>query len=268
METIATGMEAVLPAPGDTPVQAVLFDVYGTLFISASGDISNGRQSSGEQRMLQLLEYYRIKQTPGHLRTAFVQTVRAEHVRLKHAGIDFPEVRYEEIWASVLDWKDVGRLKEFATAYETLVNPVFPMPGLKEVLKELKSSGIVMGIISNAQFFTPLLFPAFLHHGLENLGFDPGLCFYSFASGVAKPSAHMYLNGRDALAKRGIPPETVLYIGNDMLNDIYPAKQAGFRTLLFAGDKRSLRMREQDDRVKGFPPDGVITQLEQLLAIL
>lgn len=270
LEPIDTGMEARLPPSGGPAVRAVLFDVYGTLFISASGDISNGRQRSGTQSLRQLLEHYHIHRSPEQLRTAFVHSVRAEHQRLKHTGIDFPEVRYEEIWATVLGWKDSDRLKEFATAYESIVNPVYPMPGLNRVLTELKTRGIAMGIISNAQFFTPLLFPAFLGKSLDDLGFDTQLCFYSYTFNIAKPATHMYLKAKDVLADRGIPPEAALYTGNDMLNDIYPARRAGFRTLLFAGDKRSLRLREKekekDERVIRLQADGVITQLSQLIS--
>jgi putative hydrolase of the HAD superfamily len=58
---------------------------------------------------------------------------------------------------------------------------------------------------------------------------------------------------------------SVLYIGNDMLNDIYPARNAGFATALFAGDKRSLRLRQHDPRCADVSADLVITDLSQLL---
>ena len=48
-----------------------------------------------------------------------------------------------------------------------------------------------------------------------------------------------------ALGKNGVAPGEVLYVGNDMLNDVYAAGQVGFRTALFAGDQRSLRMRQR-----------------------
>jgi len=50
-----------------------------------------------------------------------------------------------------------------------------------------------------------------------------------------------------------------------MLNDIYPAQKVGFQTALFAGDKRSLRLRNDDPRCKNLKPDLVITDLIQLL---
>ena len=55
-----------------------------------------------------------------------------------------------------------------------------------------------------------------------------------------------------------------MFIGNDMLKDIYAAKKAGFKTALFAGDQRSLRLRENKAEVKNVYPDIIITDLRQL----
>jgi putative hydrolase of the HAD superfamily len=60
-------------------------------------------------------------------------------------------------------------------------------------------------------------------------------------------------------------PDQVLYVGNDMRNDICPAAATGFHTALFAGDKRSLRLREDDRKCARTRPDIIITDLMQLL---
>ena len=49
-----------------------------------------------------------------------------------------------------------------------------------------------------------------------------------------------------------------------MLNDIRTATELGLRTVLFAGDGRSLRWRREDPRVAGHVPDLVVTNLSQL----
>jgi putative hydrolase of the HAD superfamily len=49
-----------------------------------------------------------------------------------------------------------------------------------------------------------------------------------------------------------------------MLKDIWPATQLGFKTALFAGDGRSLRLREDDERCRAVQPDLVIDHLSQL----
>ena len=53
-----------------------------------------------------------------------------------------------------------------------------------------------------------------------------------------------------------------------MLNDIYPAKQLGFQTALFAGDARSLRLRADDPRCRNLSADLVLTDLEQLIGYI
>jgi putative hydrolase of the HAD superfamily len=75
----------------------------------------------------------------------------------------------------------------------------------------------------------------------------------------------MFQVAAERLNHMGISVRSALYIGNDMLNDIYPGKQAGFKTGLFAGDARSLRLRENDPKCKDLSVDLVITDLAQLL---
>ena len=53
-----------------------------------------------------------------------------------------------------------------------------------------------------------------------------------------------------------------------MLNDIYPARQLGFQTALFAGDARSLRLRPEDPRCSDLPVDIILTDLGQLIGYL
>ncbi|MCG8586371.1 MAG: HAD family hydrolase, partial [Pirellulales bacterium] len=161
---------------------------------------------------------------------------------------------------------DFARL---AIEFEVRTNPVWPMPGLAECFGELRSRGTVMGIISNAQFFTPLLFPAVLEQSLDDLGFAANLRYYSYMHGLAKPGSELYTMAAEGLDALDIEPGEVLYVGNDMRNDIWPAQTVGFRTALFAGDRRSLRMREQDERRAEYgQADAIVTSLEQIPALI
>jgi putative hydrolase of the HAD superfamily len=94
---------------------------------------------------------------------------------------------------------------------------------------------------------------------------DPELTFYSYRFEVAKPSLALFRLAVEKLRLKGVSPSAALYIGNDMLNDIYPAKTIGFQTALFAGDKRSLRLRTDDPRCKNLNADIIITDLIQLI---
>ncbi|GHV85276.1 hydrolase [Spirochaetia bacterium] len=280
-------------------IRAVLFDIYGTLFVSGAGDIAAAPgfaiDPSAGQEKLELTQSAEFEAMTNYFRKA----VRRFHEEALAAGKTWPEVICEEIWARYSgpippEWEQAQKLRnilkrisgagasgtgasagpgsggtvsgragslgrEMALRYELALNPVYPMPGAEKTLRALVSRGLVPGIISNAQFYTPLLFNAFFNKPPEELGFDPGLSFYSFAEGEAKPSPGIFAKAREQLALRNIKAEETLYIGNDMRNDIKPAAGAGFRTVLFAGDRRSLRLRREDPGCVNLRPDMVLT---------
>lgn len=281
LDPVPTDMSPRLPPmPG---VRAVLFDVYGTLFISAAGDIDAGQSTDGITALQEALESMEIQgQTEEAARVGselLPQLIRHEHARRHTEGTKYPEVNLKAVWKSVTDElgqrnllrdqiseEEVARL---AVEYECRVNPVWPMPHLRETLEALWRHAFLLGIVSNAQFFTPLLFKAFLGEELGPLGFQPELCAWSWDLLEAKPSKALFREPlRSLRANYGVSPDQVLYVGNDMLNDILPAQKLGCRTALFAGDKRSLRRREDDQRCTGLRPTAVIQHLAQLMEIL
>ncbi len=140
------------------------------------------------------------------------------------------------------------------------------MPGVSDLFKSLRGRNLETGIISNSQFYTPLAFEALIHQPLEELGLNPNLLHWSFEEHLKKPSLSFYEGFLDRL-KKAFPdakPAEVLFAGNDMLKDIYPASTLGMRTALFAGDKRSLKWRREDERCRTLTPDLVITDLIQI----
>lgn len=250
----------------DNKIRCILFDVYGTLFISASGDICFTKKFVQETHKIEhLLERFKIKMNAKTLLTNFFNTVEKQHEELRQKGIDYPEIEIDQIWMRVIGSDNRERARAFALEFELIVNPAYPMPHLKEVLKELKNRHIVLGIISNAQFFTPYLFDWFLKSDLINLGFEPNLTLFSYKFGYAKPSKFLFEDASSRLKEINIPTDSVLYVGNDMLNDIYPAQRAGFMTGLFAGDARSLKLRSDEPVCEKLSADIVITDLVQLL---
>lgn len=263
LEVRPTNLEPVLkPLNG---IKSVFFDVYGTLFISGSGDIEEiADDGTRHHALADLFREYGIKSDPDMLREAFKTEIRTIHKQKKGEGIEYPEVRYEQIWGRLLPVLPEKRRMEFIVKYEMLINPVWPMPHLREILAYLKRGRHHLGLISNAQVFTPLLFDVLLGMSLSDLGFNENLLIFSYAFGRAKPSVSLFHYAAEQAGSYGIKPEAVLYIGNDMLKDIMPAEKAGFHTGLFAGDARSLRLREDDHRCSGISPDIVITDLIQL----
>lgn len=246
-------------------VKSILFDIYGTLFISGSGDISTAKKKLEKTREIEdLLTRFKVKKKAETVFKDYFAAIEKEHANLRKKGVDFPEVNIDKIWMDVLD-ANIEMARKFAVEYELITNPVYPMPHLNELLSRCREKGIYTGIISNAQFYTSSLFDWFFETDLEGLGFDHDLIFFSYLSGYAKPSVFMFQAAADKLKETGISPGSALYLGNDMLNDIYPAKAVGFKTALFAGDARSLRLRKEKPKCKKISPDIVITDLLQLI---
>jgi len=244
--------------------KAVIFDVYGTLIISASGELKSHDYlnfTKIEDPIKILLKKYGIEKSFVQVSNDFHNQVIHIHKKLKRKGIDFPEVRYEEIWKAVTGIQNHSILKALATEYEMIVNPVYSMPHASEIISYLKEKDIYLGIISNAQFFTPFILEVLLGQELEILGFRHDLIFLSYKWNRAKPSIVLFKNAAEVLSNYGIEPEETLYVGNDIRSDIEPALNTGFKTALFAGDKRSLRTYGNNEKIMS---DYVITDLNQI----
>ena len=266
-------IEPLLPIPTglaaggrlQAPVQALMFDIYGTLFISGSGDIGTTETVTSENSLVaDLLKRYAIPWTALEIGEKLREAILASHESSKLQGIDYPEVDIETIWAAILPELPPDRRKRFALEYEMAVNPVYPMPHLEEACAQCRARKLPMGVISNAQFYTPMLFEWFLGKDLPALGFAPDLTVFSWQEGAAKPSPVLFEKAIRRIHTEGISPPHVLYVGNDMRNDVWAAQNAGFQTALFAADRRSLRKRSDDPQVADCSPDIVLTDLMDL----
>ena len=263
-------------------IESIIFDIYGTLFISASGDIGTIEGNKKSDIFITALKQSGIDILSNEAGIKgldiFYKEIHNSHFNSIKNNIENPEVIITEIWektlAKLLNKKLIktklsnNTIFQTATYFECLTNPVWPMPDLLKVLNTLNKY-FVLGIISNAQFYTPLIFKALTNNTLKDLGFKPELIQYSYICREAKPSLKMF-NSIISKLKSGynINPSNTLYVGNDMLNDIYSANSAGFKTALFAGDARSLRIREKDPRVFGVKPDFLITELMQITDLI
>ena len=249
-------------------IRCILFDIYGTLFISATGDIGLLQADTVKRQLLQdLLKDFGLETTATRLIESLTVEIKKIHAQKKAQGVDYPEVNITDVWCKILNKVKeltLAQIEDFAIRFELIVNPVYPMPGLEDCLRWCEKNHKLMGIISNAQFYTPLLFSWFLNAAPHQLGFRENLLFYSYEHKVAKPSSVLFEKATRILQKEGIENGQVAYLGNDMLKDMLPAKRAGFQTALFAGDSRSLRLRKDVPDCQGLVPDMIITHLNQL----
>jgi putative hydrolase of the HAD superfamily len=287
MEPISTGLR---PATRKLDIEAFIFDIYGTLIISATGDIDKMTASAENLEIAFKIGKADINRDAGMTRKEVFQTligylrnaIISYHAEKKSGDTPFPEVDIEEIWTMVLQKaaregmatvSESTDVRALTIAFELLSNKVYPMPGMAEILQEIKSKGKKLGIVSNAQFYTPFIMNYFLHGKLTDdlyiAPFERDLIVYSFQEKKSKPDTFLYRKLAGSLKENyGIKTANALFIGNDMLKDIYAAKKAGFRTALFAGDQRSLRLRENKAEVKNVNPDIIITDLKQLKSLI
>ncbi len=281
--------EPLSPEPTDTEpklkklpgIKSVIFDFYGTLFISGVGDIGIDDGKSDAGLLLSALKGAEIKVSDPRAGERgydiYSKVVTDEVQELKAYGIPYPEPDIRIIWRNVLNQMYAEDLISSSTSsdqhdrmaveFEARMNPIWPMPDLDETLDGLNGKKKVLGIISNSQFYTPVAFEALSGRTLTTLNFDENLLHWSFDENMKKPGLQFYENFlKKASAKYpDLKPENYLYVGNDMLKDVYPANHFGMHTALFAGDKRSLKWRKDDSRTKDLMPDLIVTELKQLL---
>jgi putative hydrolase of the HAD superfamily len=279
-----TGMQPYFQA--DPDIKAVLFDIYGTLVISESGDIEESTITS--ENLKKALDEAGITlngnlQTHRHILsemlTRFKKEIKRIHAENRSEEKPYPEIDILEIWETILTtYKNENLIhlsnslciKCFTFVFEMLSNNIYPMPGMKDVILKLADKGIPLGIISNAQFYTPVIMNFLLNNRLseEELvePFDPDLTVFSYQHMRSKPDLYLFERVRNiCMAKYGVRPEQILFVGNDMFRDIYPAAKAGFKTALFAGDRRSLRLRTDKPGMDSVNADYIITDLVQIL---
>jgi putative hydrolase of the HAD superfamily len=276
------------PEPGDLEprlqrlpeVRAILFDVYGTLVQSAAGEISLHTREDRSAPFYRLAESFPAAVSFDRveaLAQRYYEKIAEVHTARRALGVQHPEVDIVTVWHSLAEefpeLRQGGQDGHFPQArwlalrFELEANPVAPMPGARELLRELNEAGILLGIVSNAQFYTPLLFPLLFDGTPEELGFEYSV--WSYREGEAKPSEKLYQNAADWFAKAyNLEPGSLLMVGNDLRNDVAPAAAVGMRTALFGGDKRSLRLRKDDPEYRDCEPDVILTDLTQLREVL
>ena len=255
-------------------IAAVVFDIYGTLIISAAGDIGTETGEFREDAVGSVSSSVSAEfgVTRAYLAGSFQETVKRHQAERRLHGVVYPEVEIRAVWAEMIESLGVTQagpdmIEELALRYECELNPVWPMPHADEVIGAIARSGKQLGIISNAQFYTRPVIEGLFDGSLDDLGFHPKLQVFSYEVREGKPSRRLYEILAERAGEFGIEPEQIFYLGNDMTKDVLPARELGFRTGLFAGDARSLRLGGLSPEEAADTADAVITDLAQLPAL-
>jgi len=264
-----------------TGIQAVVFDVYGTLLISGSGEVgsaenrphpvqANVPESEIVDPVGSALKELGIHQASSPTRSDLEATIRRHNETGKTLGRPSPEVEILQVWRETL--KNAGHssppsqaLVNASCTMEAIANPTWPMRGAAETLDAFSHRKFKQGIVSNAQFFTIDLVESLTGTSLNQGPFDLDLCVFSNRYRQSKPGPRLFEVLVRMLERFDIHPDQAIYVGNDMLNDVWAAQQAGLKTAWFVGDARSARRRDSDERCRSISPDLIVTDLRQLI---
>lgn len=261
-------------------IQVAIFDIYGTVinYWDESFRSEEEKQLFIKDVFKRTAEYFGFvdileKIDPSKLPEETLYDFYHGLIAMKHeegrkSGKTFPEIRVDELWNVILsilinngynldDYlrgtrKDTAMCIAYFYNFFALKRGFFP--DVISTLKELKANNIKLGIISNAQFYTPIDLTLFLRDQDDKLVdylelFEPDFTFFSYEYGVAKPSGIFYDRLFDALYEHSVLPEQTVFIGNDLLLDIKSAQDVGLKAALFTGKKESTFLHKKENQV-------------------
>ncbi len=234
------------PTPIDSPLPrlkpkpcVILFDVYGTLLAPLHGDLEEPlRRRRAQESFLKTALNFGFSENTGLIwADNFYRAVAEEHEHGRALGIAHPEVLVEDIWKKLLlaapdALIPTSNPMDLAMYRELVANPVSPYEGVAEMIRALHRQGYVLGLASNAQFYTRPILEYILEISLHAV-FDARWTFFSYELGFAKPDPHFFRLIATRARCLGLDPKAVLMVGNDPVNDMEAAHLHGLQTLLF-----------------------------------
>ncbi|MBD3232807.1 MAG: HAD-IA family hydrolase [candidate division Zixibacteria bacterium] len=140
--------------------------------------------------------------------------------------------------------------------YQPISDDVEELEGASETLRELKSLGLTLVIVSNS------VFPAYLHlkelRRYHILPYIDGMVF-SCEIGVRKPHPDMYITG---LEIAGCNVEEAVFVGDRFLEDVQGPEEIGLKGIL-----RIKPGREYPPEIEKYPSVNSVTEIKNLLEL-
>ena len=266
------------PAAGNMlkDIRAVVFDVYGTLFDYWKPEFvdEESRKAAMLNAFTKTIAFFGMEACISAMNPAdapektlsdfYHGLIAIKHNVIQEKGIEFPEVKIEEVWEAIIlmlkrrgycytgtqpiNDADLSRCMAYYYNFHALNRGLYP--GVAHALQTLKKQGMELGIVSNAQFYTCIDLTLNLREQSNNVIDDAGelfnhdLMYFSFEYGSAKPGQILFRRLFDALYEYQILPSQVVFVGNDLAADIKPAQDAGMKTALFTGDSASVYVHD------------------------
>jgi putative hydrolase of the HAD superfamily len=140
--------------------------------------------------------------------------------------------------------------------HETKSRELFPFPDVSFVLKALAKMRLICGVITDGLAIKQS--EKLIRLRLYSL-FTPGAIFISDQIGISKPNVKLY---QRACVEISLAPQQAIYVGDDPINDIDPAKALGMRTVLMRRGGKYL------NRVGKLKPDCQVDSFRGLLRVI
>ena len=276
------------------PVKAVFWTVYGTLVAIPNGELQfeHPQDFVTDAALDKLIKEFKMwnsmSRKPGAPSAYMKELFRKSLTALKMTGgggEKHPDVQVERVWDDIVkklqqkeyafDAGTYGSLndysKKIAYFYHASIQGAGAYPGAVDALR-LVATRYPAGASDRRQCFTPGELRRCLR--LQDPGFEldatipSTLRIISSDKKARKPSDTLFKAAAQAVAGKGIVPGEVLHVGSSLTRDIAPAKKAGFRTALYAGDRNSLSATPEQMKDPATRPDVLLTELPQILEVI
>lgn len=284
---------SIKPLPG---IKGVTWNVYGTLLRITDGDLlllpaqEIRMQVALEKTIKEFNMWQSMSRKPGEpwaqLFTQYKDVLAEMQLTVPAKKGDLGQVDTTKLWRKLIsrleqkeyvyDVDFFGDSDEYAEKvayyFHSCLAGVAAMDKAATVVKAVAEAGLVQGLLADGQSFTlTQLLRAFQDTTklppLNRL-FSADCLILSYDVGVRKPSRTLFNAAAEAFARQDIEPSEVLYVSNRWPDDLTVAKQIGFRTALFAGDKNSLRASAEELLTSELRPDRLLTELTQIRNLL
>ena len=247
-------------------LKAIAFDLWETL-------ITNTPAASREQTRLRVERMEQVLAARGH--GAIADRIEHAHQASWHrcqelywsADRDVPcrrqvEVFLEELGITLEDEPTLAALEE-AYASPAIDVPPDLIDGAAETLRQLKSRGLRLGLISNTGRT-----PGYaLRRILEQHGLAPSIDAMVFSNehGECKPQASIFEELRRALDVRY---DEMAFVGDNLYVDVHGAQRCGMRGVHFVPGVRGTAVAPAVDHGLEIVPDATVTRLPEVVALV
>lgn len=201
-------------------IRAVVFDAVGTLIHP---------QPSAADIYAEVGRRYGSRLTPEVIRSRFAEAFRQQEQHDRQAGWRTSEEREQQRWRAIVSAVLTDAADPEACFVELFAHFARPdawrcAPDLRPTLAALARKGYRLGLASN--------YDARLHLVLAGLALpiSQAAVVVSSAIGWRKPAPAFF----EAVCRiLGLPPDAILFVGDDPVNDYTGARQAGLQALLY-----------------------------------